>query len=132
MGENGQVFVLDMGEPVKIVDLARQMILLSGLEPDKDIPIVFTGIRPGEKMFEDILSAEEGTDATSHDRIFISRTGDSVSSAEIARGLESLLEAVESGQKNLVIAAMRELVPTFRPESNGVPKDMEIHPVMAD
>ncbi len=121
MGENGQVFVLDMGEPVKIVDLARQLIMLSGFEPDKDIPIVFTGIRPGEKMFEDILSAEEGTVATSHDRIFISRTGDSATSAEIARGLKDLSKAIESGDKKAVVAALRELVPTFRPELNTQP-----------
>ncbi len=126
MGDNGQVFVLDMGEPVKIVDLAKQLIVLSGLEPDKDIPIVFTGVRPGEKMFEDILSAEEGTSATSHDRIFISRTGDSTSSAEIARGLKDLSAAVESGDKKTVVAALRDLVVTFRPEANTKPvKEME-------
>ncbi len=119
MGENGQVFALDMGEPVKIVDLAKQLILLSGLEPDRDIPIVYTGIRPGEKMFEDILSAEEGTVATSHDRIFISRTGDTTASAAIERGLSALSSAVDSSDKRAVVSALRELVQTFRPEVNG-------------
>ncbi len=121
MGDNGQVFVLDMGEPVKIVDLARQLILLSGLEPDKDIPIVFTGIRPGEKMFEDILSAEEDTSATSHDRIFISRTGDAITSAEMTQGIKTLSSAIESGEKKAVVSALRELVVTFRPESKMRP-----------
>jgi len=73
MGQKGEVFVLDMGEPVKIVDLARDLIRLSGLEPEKDIKIVFTGIRPGEKLFEEVLTAEEGTKATKHERIFIAR-----------------------------------------------------------
>ncbi len=133
MGENGEVFVLDMGEPVKIVDLARQLILLSGLEPDRDIPIVFTGIRPGEKMFEDILSAEEGTLTTSHDRIFVSRTGDSSSPDEIAQGLKSLSTAVESGDKKAVVTALRDLVSTFRPESNTVPVGKtELQPVLAE
>lgn len=133
MGDNGDVFVLDMGEPVKIVDLARQLIVLSGLEPDKDIPIVFTGIRPGEKMFEDILSAEEGTAATSHDRIFISHTGASMTSAEINRGLKSLSTAIESGDKKAVVSALRELVQTFRPESNTRPvREMELQPALAD
>lgn len=133
MGENGQVFVLDMGEPVKIVDLARQLIVLSGLEPDKDIPIVFTGIRPGEKMFEDILSAEEGTAATSHDRIFISQTGVTMASSEITHGLKSLSTAIESGDKKAVVSALRGLVQTFRPESNTRPvREMEPQPALAD
>ncbi|HDJ30527.1 MAG TPA: polysaccharide biosynthesis protein, partial [bacterium] len=72
-GKGGEVFVLDMGKPIKIIDLARELIRLSGLEPDKDIPIVFSGPRPGEKFFEDILTAEEGTEATHRDRIFIAK-----------------------------------------------------------
>src|SRR6185436_9848749 len=60
MGEGGEVFVLDMGKPVNILDLAREMIKLSGFVPDKDIAITFIGIRPGEKLFEEMLTAEEG------------------------------------------------------------------------
>lgn len=67
----GEVFVLDMGEPVKIVDLAKDMIKFSGLEPEKDIKIKFTGIRPGEKLFEELLTAEEGSHVTKHKRILI-------------------------------------------------------------
>ncbi|HHY76278.1 MAG TPA: polysaccharide biosynthesis protein [Firmicutes bacterium] len=73
MGHGGEVFVLDMGEPVKIVDLAEQMIRLSGRTPYTDIPIVFTGVRPGEKLFEELLTAEEGTTATHHTQIFIAK-----------------------------------------------------------
>lgn len=67
----GEVFVLDMGEPVKIVDLARDLIRLSGLEPDIDIPIVYTGLRPGEKMYEELYLDREGLDKTKHDKIFV-------------------------------------------------------------
>ncbi len=73
MARGGEVFVLDMGEPVKIVDLAEDLIRLSGLEPGEDIEIQFTGIRPGEKLYEELLTADEGTMATKHERIFISR-----------------------------------------------------------
>jgi FlaA1/EpsC-like NDP-sugar epimerase len=76
IGEGGEVFVLDMGKPVKILDLAKEMIRLSGLTLDKDIAIVFTGIRPGEKLFEDILTAEEGTGATKYQRIFKAKLKD--------------------------------------------------------
>src|SRR5690606_6066952 len=76
LANGGEVFILDMGKPVKIVDLARDLIRLSGLEPDKDIQIVFTGIRPGEKLYEELLTAEEGTMSTNHQRIFIARPSD--------------------------------------------------------
>ncbi|MCX6149029.1 MAG: nucleoside-diphosphate sugar epimerase/dehydratase [Ignavibacteriales bacterium] len=72
-GKNGDIFVLDMGEPVKIVDLARELIILNNLEPDKDIKIIYTGIREGEKLFEEILTAEEGVDSTKHEKIFKAR-----------------------------------------------------------
>lgn len=73
MAEGGEIFILDMGEPVKIVDLARDLIRLSGLEPDKDIKIQFVGMRPGEKLYEELLTAEEGADATRHERIFVAK-----------------------------------------------------------
>ncbi len=73
VGKSGQVLVLDMGEPVKIVDLARDVIRFYGLEPDVDVPIVYTGVRPGEKLFEELLTAEEGTDKTDFARLFVAR-----------------------------------------------------------
>ena len=69
-GKNGDIFILDMGEPVKIIDLAKELIRLNNLEPDKDIKIVYTGIREGEKLFEEILTADEGIDSTKHEKIF--------------------------------------------------------------
>lgn len=76
MRRNSSVFVLDMGEPVRIADLAADLIRLSGLEPEKDVEIVYSGIRPGEKMFEELLTAEEGTVASRFAKIFIARNND--------------------------------------------------------
>ena len=73
LGQGGEGFVLDMGEPIKIIDLAKEMIRLSGYEPDKDIPIVFTGESAGEKLFEDVLTAEEGTMTTKNEKIFVAK-----------------------------------------------------------
>lgn len=92
LAEGGQICVLDMDEPVKIVDLARKLILLSGLKPEKDIRIEFSGIRPGEKLTEELTSAEENTIPSSHSRIRIyvghsSRKGQTLGSMEIFRGI---------------------------------------------
>ncbi|TGE34856.1 polysaccharide biosynthesis protein [Desulfosporosinus fructosivorans] len=73
MAQGGEIFILDMGKPVKIVDLARDLIRLSGLEVDVDIKIEYTGIRPGEKLYEELLTAEEGTTSTRHQRIFVAK-----------------------------------------------------------
>lgn len=73
ISQGGEIFLLDMGKPVKILDLAKEVIRLSGLEPDKDIPIVFTGVRPGEKIIEELLTAEEGASATKWEKIFIAK-----------------------------------------------------------
>ncbi len=73
MAQGGEIFILDMGKPVKIVDLARDLIRLSGLEVDVDIKIEYSGIRPGEKLYEELLTAEEGTTSTRHQRIFVAK-----------------------------------------------------------
>ena len=74
LAKGGEIFVLDMGEPVKIMELAKSLIRLSGLQPEEDIEIVITGIRPGEKLHEEILTAEEGVNATVHERIFVANS----------------------------------------------------------
>jgi FlaA1/EpsC-like NDP-sugar epimerase len=71
LSEEGEIFVLDMGEPVKVVDLARDMIVLSGLQPEKDVEIKFTGVRPGEKLTEELFSDKENFALTKHRRIFV-------------------------------------------------------------
>lgn len=73
MAKGGEIFVLDMGEPVKIIDLARSLITLSGFEPNVDIKIEFIGLRPGEKLYEELLMAEEGITDTRHEKIFVAK-----------------------------------------------------------
>ena len=91
-GTNGDIYILDMGEPVKIVDLARDLIKLSGFEPETDIQIVFTGIRPGEKMYEELMTNEERGGETPHEKIFVARP-QPFSSAELEEAIHDLQEA---------------------------------------
>jgi FlaA1/EpsC-like NDP-sugar epimerase len=112
IGEGGSVLVLDMGEPVKIVELARHLIRLSGLEPDRDIPIVFTGARPGEKLFEDLLTAEEGTSATCHERVFLSRMNTPLNGPALETCLAQLEQGVLSNSRPDMMVALQTLVPT--------------------
>jgi FlaA1/EpsC-like NDP-sugar epimerase len=110
---NGAVYVLDMGEPVKIVDLARDMILLSGLKPEVDIEIQFTGIRPGEKLFEEILSEEEGTHASKHEKIYI--VGKTRLPAEnLDALLDELFAAARAYDNTRIRQAFAALIPTYR------------------
>ena len=96
MEQNGEIFILDMGEPVRIVDLARDLIRLSGLEPDKDIKIQYCGVRPGEKIIEELLTAEEGVATTKHERIYVS-TPPRMNWAQFRRDLLELEELLVSG-----------------------------------
>ncbi len=115
MGQGGEVFVLNMGEAMKIADLARELIRLSGFEPDKDIPIVYTGIRPGEKLFEELLSAEEGTTATQHERIFRAKIANGLEDEELFRMIAELEESGQQGDHAGIIRLLMALVPTYRP-----------------
>jgi FlaA1/EpsC-like NDP-sugar epimerase len=114
-GQGGEVFVLDMGEPVQIVDLARELIRLSGLEPDQDVPIVFADPEPGEKEHEDLLAAEEGTIATPHERIFAARGAPNVSADELFAGVEVLEEMLTQHDLARILETLRTLVPTYQP-----------------
>jgi len=117
MGKGGEVFVLDMGEPVKILDLAKEMIRLSGLELDKDIAIVFTGIRPGEKLFEEMLTAEEGTVATQNKKIFTARLS-SVEPAILEGKINDLKALLSQGDAEKIIDTLKEFIPHFRIQSS--------------
>ncbi len=108
MGEGGEVFVLDMGEPIKIVDLAKEMIKLSGFEPDVDIPIVFTQTRPGEKLFENILTAEEGTVTTKNQSIFMAKLS-GIATNKFEKGLKKLKKAVENSDYIEITNALQNL-----------------------
>ena len=113
MAKNGELFVLDMGKPIKILELAENMIRLSGMEPYKDIEIIETGLRPGEKLYEELLVKTEELDKTKNSLIFIERDAPA-DPAEVRGKLERLRQAVASGSDDAVRQALREVVPTFR------------------
>lgn len=117
MGKGGEVFVLDMGKPIKILDLAKEMIKSSGLEPDRDIPVVFTGVRPGEKLFEEILTTEEETIATKNQKIFIAKLSE-VNERNLNHGLEKLKKAVKNSDKEEIITILKKIVPTYKSAKN--------------
>ncbi|MCW5976532.1 MAG: polysaccharide biosynthesis protein [Bryobacteraceae bacterium] len=114
MGEGGEVFVLDMGQPVRILDLARNLIALSGLKPDEDIRIEFTGVRPGEKLCEELSMLTESTVPTRHEKIRIF-TGPGLSDDEMRRHLDALGEAAESRDAYGVVRRLQMLAPDYRP-----------------
>ena len=114
MGKGGEVFLLDMGEPVKIIDLARNMIRLSGLEPDKDIYIKITGLRPGEKKYEELLTSEEGTNRTNHTKIFEAPL-DTVD----RDWLIDKIATFDSCETDMdVIGVLQDIIPTYTPNHN--------------
>ncbi len=114
MGKGGEVFLLDMGEPVKIIDLARNMIRLSGLEPDKDIHIKITGLRPGEKKYEELLTSEEGTNRTNHTKIFEAPL-DTVDRDWLIDKI-STFDSCETDMD--VIGVLQDIIPTYTPNHN--------------
>ena len=114
MGKGGDVFLLDMGEPVKIIDLARNMIRLSGLEPDKDIHIKITGLRPGEKKYEELLTSEEGTNRTNHTKIFEAPL-DTVDRDWLIEKI-STFDSCETDMD--VIGVLQDIIPTYTPNHN--------------
>ena len=114
MGKGGEVFLLDMGEPVKIIDLARNMIRLSGLEPDKDIHIKITGLRPGEKKYEELLTSEEGTNRTNHTKIFEAPL-DTVDHDWLIDKIATF-DSCETDMD--VIGVLQDIIPTYTPNHN--------------
>ncbi len=113
LGRGGEIFILDMGQPVKIVDLARQMIELSGYRPDTDIEIKFTGVRRGEKLYEELRHTEESHEPTEHPRIF--RLKAERAHSESDSWLAELGNVVSSGDPAAMKAAMRKIVPEYTP-----------------
>ena len=112
--KGGEIFVLDMGKPVKIYDLAVSLIKLSGLEPDVDIPIKITGLRPGEKLYEELLMAEEGLKKTAHNKIFIGELSD-ITYEELEEKLDKLRAVIQNEDTplNIMEQTIREVVPTY-------------------
>lgn len=116
MARGGEIFILDMGEPVKIVDLAKGLIQLAGLTPDVDIKIVFTGLREGEKMYEELLMDEESTLPTDNQSIMVS-SGKDIGYREVANKLEMLESSLEMTDEEAV-RMLEEVIPTYRHTTN--------------
>lgn len=113
MGHGGEIFLFDMGDSVKILDLAKKMILLSGLRPNQDISIVFTGLRDGEKLFEELLAQSEDTISTHHEKIMIAKVRE-YAYPEVNNYIELFYDLVNDRNELKMVALMKELVPEFR------------------
>jgi FlaA1/EpsC-like NDP-sugar epimerase len=123
-GKGGEIFVFDMGEPVKIYDLAKKMIRLSGFEPNIDIPIQFTGLRPGEKLYEELLNSSEKTQETHHPKIMIASVRE-YDFDEISVEIEDLINKSFSGKNYLTVSKMKTIVPEFV-SNNSVYEKLDI------
>jgi FlaA1/EpsC-like NDP-sugar epimerase len=117
MAKGGEIFILDMGDPVKIVDLANNLITLSGFEPGVDIKIEYSGLRPGEKLYEELLMAEEGLTNTDNKKIFIGKPID-INTDVVKKHLEVLEKIVQKEEVELINSVMKELVPTYNRKDN--------------
>lgn len=113
MGKGGEIFIFDMGRSIMILDLAKKMIRLSGLEPDKDIEIVFTGLREGEKLYEELLNDKENTLPTHHQKIMKAKTLEA-SYVEVNKYIELFWDLLDDKNELKVVALMKELVPEFK------------------
>ena len=112
LGNGGEIFVFDMGKPVKILDLARNMIRLAGYTPEKDIPIVFTGLRPGEKLYEELLNQKELTLPTSNSKIMIARVRE-FDYNEVSQRIDLLIETSHQDKSFTTVKMMKQLVPEY-------------------
>ncbi len=116
MGRGGEIFLLDMGKQVKIVDLAKKLIALSGFRADEDIKIEFTGLRPGEKLYEELLVEAEGVTKSAHEKIWV-LNGETPDPEITARLVSTLLDSAARGDLTSLIRDLRELVPEYRPNN---------------
>ncbi|MBQ8721671.1 MAG: polysaccharide biosynthesis protein [Paludibacteraceae bacterium] len=117
IGNGGEIFIFDMGMPVKIADLAKKMIRLSGLEPGVDIQIEYTGLRPGEKLYEELLNNEELVKPTSHDKIMIANVRE-YEYDEMLPMYDKLFEYAQENQNYLVVRTMKEMVPEYKSQNS--------------
>jgi len=132
IGKGGEVFVLDMGEPVKIVDLARNLILLSGLQPDRDIKIQFIGLRPGEKLFEELNLRDESLLPTSHAQIRSYFSPNDLELRQLEACLQDLRVIVERRDTARLVLLLKGLVPEYNPDSQLLKTAMAIEPSIVE
>jgi len=114
MGKGGECFVLDMGTPIKVVDLARDLIRLSGLEADKDIEIEFIGLRPGEKLAEDLVRDGEGLQATVHEKV-MAIAGEPCDRAWLVHEVHGLIDCANRFDGEGIRTCLKRIVPDYRP-----------------
>ncbi|MBI5586259.1 MAG: polysaccharide biosynthesis protein [Deltaproteobacteria bacterium] len=118
MGKGGDIFILEMGRPVRIVDLAKDLIRFHGLEPEKDIELQFTGLRPGEKLYEELITEGEGIEPTSHESIMVLQ-GNHCDALTINRRVDELLAIAATYDSTAIKRKMQEIVPEYQPQLNG-------------
>lgn len=119
LGKGGEVFVLDMGDPIKIVDLARDLIKLSGYEVGKDIDIEYVGLRPGDKLFEELFIPGEEYQRTAHKKIFIAANASRFVPDDFNKSIDALLAAAERDDTQAILVGLKNLIPAFEPLSQG-------------
>jgi FlaA1/EpsC-like NDP-sugar epimerase len=117
LGRGGEVLMLNMGEPVKIVDLAKELIRLSGYEVNKDIDIVFTGLRPGEKLFEELFVPGEEYENTEHQKLFVVKNASRIIAKNLNDRINALCQAADKNDSNTIKLLLEELVPGYNPNS---------------
>jgi len=119
MGQGGEIFVLDMGEPVKIIDLARELITLSGFRPGEDIEITYTGLRPGEKLFEELSIKGEDMQPTRHPKIGIWKNI-TMDRDRLYAGINELVSIASRQNHDEIVQKIKELVPEFQGNNNTI------------
>ena len=112
MAEGGDIFILDMGRPVKIVDMARDLIRLHGLEPEQDVPIRFVGLLPGEKLYEELITEGEGIVPTAHEKILVIR-GRHCDFEALNKQTDALIQAALTYDADVIKAKLKEIVPEY-------------------
>ena len=116
LGNGGEVFLLDMGEPVRIVDLAEDLIRLSGLEVGRDIEIEYTGMRPGEKLFEELFTSGDDYERTEHQKIFIAANASTFVPESLDASITALAQAAEDNDRDAIIRNLQNLIPEYTPQ----------------
>lgn len=119
IGDGGEIFILKMGTPVKIADMARDLIRLSGFEPDKEIEIKEIGLRPGEKLFEELITEGEGIQETEHEEIMVLRGDNNISMKQMKKHIKRLVNLAEAGDGKGIREELKRVVPEYRPEDGG-------------
>ena len=123
LGDGGEIFCFDMGQPVKIADLAKNMIRLAGFEPGKDIEITYTGLRPGEKLYEELLNQKETTIPTKHKKILVAKVRE-YDYQEVAEQIEALIQLAKTGKVFPTVKLMKQIVPEFK-SKNSVYEELD-------